>query len=176
MFWDCTHSKIQVDKNRIYFHKKRFFQNKSSLFFLRAQRKEKKCFSCNRFLDRQVHQPFPFLAYISPVLNMSDILEIQRGHFLNDRGSLFSQPYEPPPLELYTYISRAGYFWIFLSLHFIQIVVIYFIKQCWIKSTSSLWETFLTSVVQSHWTGIQHMEVALTISRGKLRHKKNFWS
>ena len=103
------------------------------------------------FIDRQVHHPFPLLAYIGPVLNMSDILEIQRGHFLNDRGSLFSHPYEPPPLELYTYFSRAEYFWIFLSLHFFQIVIIYFIKQCWIKSSSSLWKTFLTSAVQSHF-------------------------
>ena len=39
----------------------------------------------------------------------------------------------------------------FLSLHFFQIAIIFFINQCLSKiKSSSLWETFLMSVVQSH--------------------------
>ena len=58
--------------------------------------------------------------YIGPVLNMSDISAIQRGHFMN-ADKFFSQRYEPPSLELYTFFSKGTYFWMFLSLHFFQI-------------------------------------------------------
>ena len=79
------------------------------------------------------------------------MLEIQRGHFFDHVGLTDARIYEPPPLELYTYFSKGEYFWIFVSLQFFQIVIIFFINQCWIKSQSSLWEIFLTSVVQSHF-------------------------
>ena len=79
------------------------------------------------------------------------MLEIQRGHFL-DTGESYEQRYEPPSLELYTFFSKGTYFWMFLSLHFFQIVIIFFINQYLgnIKS-SSLWKTFYMSMVQSHF-------------------------
>ena len=69
-----------------------------------------------------------------------------------DTGVFYNAQYEAPSLELYTYFSKGAYFWLFLSLHFFQIVTIFFIKQCWSKiRSSSLWELFLTSLVQSHF-------------------------
>ena len=45
-----------VNKNRIYLHKKRFFQKKSSLFFGEGAKKtkEKKRFSSNRFYQKRI--------------------------------------------------------------------------------------------------------------------------
>ena len=89
--------------------------------------------------------------YIGPVLNMTDISAIQRGHFI-DTGDDYDQRYEPPSLELYTFFSKGIYFWMFLSLHFFQIVIIFFINQCLGKiKSSSLWQIFLMSIVQSHF-------------------------
>ena len=45
LFWDCIHTKSCLNKNRIYLHKKRFFQNKS---WQRKQKKRKAFLPTNR--------------------------------------------------------------------------------------------------------------------------------
>ena len=47
LFWACAHTKSHCNKNRIYLHKKRFFQKKKFTFFSKKT-KEKKSFSSNR--------------------------------------------------------------------------------------------------------------------------------
>ena len=41
LFWACAHTKSHRNINRIYLHKKRFFQKKSLLSFQRKQKKRK---------------------------------------------------------------------------------------------------------------------------------------
>ena len=41
LFWACAHTKSHRNKNRIYLHKKRFFQKKVYFFFKENKRKEK---------------------------------------------------------------------------------------------------------------------------------------
>ena len=98
----------------------------------------------------------PFAAlhwYIGPVVNMSTMSQIQRGNYTTDLGMMQMSLYDPPPLELYTIFSKKIYFIIFWALHLAQIMIIFFVNKLWSKSMkdTSIWETFLFSVGQSHF-------------------------